>query len=95
MSDLATTTALPETDLSESDAAALRAELIGDRVSVKQLAVALDVCERSINNRIDRDGIPFDKIFNTRYVKLADFRQALVRNTTDAPRRRGRPRKTA
>jgi hypothetical protein len=94
MSDLMTTTAPPADASPESDTAALRAELIGDRVSVKQLSVAFDVTERTINNLIDAHHIPYDKIFNARYVKPANFRRALVGDPPDVPRR-GRPRKIA
>jgi excisionase family DNA binding protein len=70
---------------------ALRNELIGDRVTIEQIAAALDRTTRSIYNLIDRNHIPFVRILGARYLRLDDVRQALIGNP--APRRRGRPRK--
>jgi hypothetical protein len=70
---------------------ALRAELIGDRVTIEQIAAALGRTTRSIYNLIDRHRIPYVRVLNVRYLKLDDVRRALVGDP--APRHRGRPRK--
>lgn len=75
------------------DTDALRAELIGNRVTIEQTANALGVTERSIYNAIARHNIPYVKVFGVRYFKPEDLRAALVADHNTAPRGRGRPRK--
>jgi excisionase family DNA binding protein len=75
--------------------AAIRAALIGDRITLAQAAAAFGVTERSIYNAIEAHGIPFVKVFGVRYLALGDLRRALVPDPSRAPRGRGRPRKAA
>jgi hypothetical protein len=90
--DLMTTTALPPRapDLPNRDA--IRAELIGNRRSIGDLAAAFDVTERTIYNAIAHHSIPYVKVFNVRYLDPADLHRALIAGNT-APRTRGRPTK--
>ena len=75
--------------------AALRANLIGDRVTIEQAAAALNVTERSVYNAITRHSIPFVRVFGVRYLKPDAIRAALLGEITKEPRPRGRPRKAA
>ena len=92
MSDLLTTTAVSTAD---PDAAAIRAALIGDRITITQAAAAFNVTDRSIYNAIEQHRIPYVKVFGVRYIMPADLRRALVLDSNTAPRGRGRPRKAA
>jgi hypothetical protein len=85
------TPAVPATD--NPEAAAIRAALIGDRITIAQAAAAFGVTERSIYNAIDAHCIPFVKAFGVRYLQPTDLRRALVPAANRGPRGRGRPRK--
>jgi len=85
----------PAAEPTDPAAAALRASLIGDRVTIKQAAAALNVTDRSVYNAITQHNIPFVLVFGVRYLSPAALRSALVRETTREPRRPGRPRKAA
>jgi hypothetical protein len=92
MSDLMTTTPMPEIDL---DIAAIRGSLIGNRITIAQAATALGVSERAIYLALEKRPIPYVRCFNVRYMELEDLRRALVTDQNTAARGRGRPRKAA
>jgi hypothetical protein len=79
------------------DMSELRAAVIGNRKSRKQLAKAFDCCERSIDNLAGKYGISYVRVLGERYFDPADFRRALEAEASGrtAPRGRGRPRKAA
>lgn len=77
----------------DTAAAALRATLIGDRVTIDQTATALGVTQRSVYYAVARHNVPFVKVFGVRYFKTEDLRRALVAGHNTAPRGRGRPSK--
>jgi len=87
--------AAPSADPTDPAVIALRASLIGDRVTIPQAAAALDVTTRCIYGAITRHHIPYVRIFGVRYISPAALRAALSPESADAPRRRGRPRKIA
>ena len=96
MSDPMNTTAIPPTtETDQAQAAAIRAALIGDRITIAQAAAAFRVTERCVYNAIETHRIPFVKVFGVRYMAPADLRRALVLDSNTAPRGRGRPRKAA
>ena len=78
MSDLMTSTALPPAD---TETAAIRAKMIGDKMTIAQLAAAFGVTDRAVYNAIEEHRIPFVKIFNVRYLEPNDLRLALVRGS--------------
>ena len=75
--------------------AALRAKLIGNKVTIAQAAAAFHVSERAIYLAIERDHIPYVKVFDVRYLEPDDLRRAVVKNQNLERRGRGRPRKAA
>ncbi len=87
--EITSATALPQ------EVAAIRTTVLGDRISITQAAAAFGVTERAIYLAIARHNIPFVKVFNTRYMGLADLRRTLLAQANAAPRSRGRPRKVA
>ncbi len=95
MSDPISTTPIPPPDAPQPDLAAIRAALIGDKITIAQAAAALTVTDRSIYNAIEQHGIPFSKVFGVRYLAPGDLRRALALDANTAPRGRGRPRKAA
>jgi hypothetical protein len=95
MPDLMNTTPIPLTEGVQSDVSAIRAAMIGDRITITQAAAAFDVTERSIYSAIEQHKIPYVKVFGVRYMAPADLRHALVLGSNTAPRGRGRPRKAA
>jgi len=76
-------------------AAALRAALIGDRVTIEQAAAALGVTPRAVYGAISRHDIPYVRVFGVRYLSPDALRAALVREVNRRPRRPGRPSKNA
>jgi hypothetical protein len=91
-----TETHYPEDEaLDPAKIAALRASLIGKKVTIAQAAAAFRVTERAIYQAIDLQKIPFSKVFGARYLEPDDLRRALVQSQNEAPRGRGRPRKVA
>jgi excisionase family DNA binding protein len=96
-SNLMNTTALPPSGSFEAHSpAADLVDLIGPRLTFKQIAAALGCTERAIYNLVDEHKIPFIRVLSVRYVDPADFRSALTRAQNNAPARgRGRPRKAA
>lgn len=98
MCDTMNTTAPPPTfePPTDADLAAIREQIVGTKVPIPQLALALSVSERSIYNLIDRHRIPFVKLLNKRLVEPADIKSAMLRDQSNAPQRgRGRPRKAS
>ena len=89
-------TAAPAVEPPDPAAAALRTELIGNRVTIEQAAAALGVTQRSVYNAISRKRIPFVRIFGVRYMAPDDIRAALIgESNRQEPPKRGRPRKAA
>lgn len=75
---------------------ALRQTLIGDKVTIEQVAAALGRTERCIYNAIDRHKIPFVRMFGTRYIAPDALKTALLGSEpVPGKRGRGRPRKVA
>ena len=72
------------------------ADIVGNRVSRRELCRALNCCEDTIDNLTKRYNIPYMRLLNERYYDLQEFTAKVQRGTmvgeTDAPRR-GRPRK--
>jgi hypothetical protein len=92
MSELMTTAASITAD---TETAAIRAKLIGDKMTIAQLAAAFGVTDRAVYNAIEEHRVPFVKIFNVRYLEPSELRQALVKGSNSPARGRGRPRKAA
>jgi len=92
MSELMPSAAPPAAD---TEIAAIRAKLIGNKVTIAQAAAAFNVSERSVYLAIEARSIPFVKVFGVRYLEPDDLRRALVLDQSSAPRGRGRPRKAA
>jgi hypothetical protein len=74
----------------------IRTAIIGDRKSRKEIATALSVCTRAIDNLARKHAIPFVTLFGEHYFRMEDIRRPLEASTRrgDAPRR-GRPPKVA
>jgi hypothetical protein len=74
-----------------------RGAFTGGRISRKELARALDVCEDTIDNSARRFNVRYISLFNTRYFDLAEFRAAVAASIRrhDSTPRRGRPPKVA
>ena len=69
-----------------------RSVIIGTRKTPAEIALALDCCERSIWNTIERHNVPYIKFLGRRYVEPRDIAAALlVQEVRRAPRRPGRP----
>jgi len=75
---------------------ALRAKLIGDKVTIEQVAVATGRTERCIYKAIEQHKIPFVRLFGTRYIAPDALKAALLgEEPVSGKRGRGRPRKIA
>jgi hypothetical protein len=75
---------------------ALRASLIGDRVTIEQTAAATNRTPRCIYQAVAKHNIPFVRILGVRYFSPADLRRALApASDATGKRGRGRPRKVA
>lgn len=72
----------------------LRQWLIGDNVTISNIAAALMVTERSIYQLLQKHHIPFVTIFGKRYISPASLEAVLLKPKTYAANSRGRPRKT-
>jgi excisionase family DNA binding protein len=95
MSDVITATTTPPISalVTDPEPAAIRAQIVGNNVSIPNLARALNVTDRSIYNLIAKYRIPFVKVCNQRLLEPADFKAAVLRDQANAPPRRpGRPR---
>jgi hypothetical protein len=55
----------------------IRTDVVGNRVTVPELAVAFGKSTRTIQSIIKTKGVPYLQVGNTRYVDPADFRRAL------------------
>jgi predicted ArsR family transcriptional regulator len=67
--------------------------LLAGRVSIRQLASELNICERTARAEMDRLQVSFVKLCNVRWYDRSAIRQALLaRTVTKTPRGRGRPR---
>jgi hypothetical protein len=72
--------------------AAIRARLIGNKLTIKQLARALNKTERAIYQAIERYNIPYEKVLNERLLDPEVFMCAASQPANTPPRRRGRPK---
>lgn len=90
---VSTATLTPSIDDRKSEA--IRKAIIGDKVTIKEAAVALDRCDRTIYLAVERNPVPHAIIFGARYYELDDLARALVFERNTARRGRGRPRKSA
>jgi hypothetical protein len=72
--------------------AAIRAKLIGNRVTIKQLALALHKTERAIYQAITDHDIPYDKVLNERLLDPEVFMRKVSQPANTPPRSRGRPK---
>ena len=89
----------------DADIATRRAEVIGDRVSIAELARINNQSERSVYQAIDRHRIPFIKVGSERFLRPEDYAQRRGRTgdepfpppelALEPPRRPGRPRSAA
>jgi hypothetical protein len=60
----------------------IRDGLLGKRVTIVQLAVALNKSERTIQAILKAKHVPYLRVGNTRFVDLEDFRRAAVEEGT-------------
>lgn len=72
-----------------------RAELVGQRWTLSQIAAALSCTERAVYDLVARLQLPYVRVLGKRFYDPADIRVALERQAKNHPPRRGRPRKTA
>ncbi len=79
-------------------------DLIGDRITLEQIAAAIrppgrPACARTARNLVDRLHIPFVKVAGVRWYERETVRRALLAGEqggrASAPRRPGRPKKAA
>jgi len=79
----------------ESSPKLSREQLLPNRVTLADIAAAMNGGERAARNHMDRLRVPFVKAMNVRYYDLDDVRAAILNEgAKPAPRGRGRPRKT-
>lgn len=72
----------------------IRAAVLGDRKSTREIAEGFQCHERTVTNIVDRYNVPYVRFLGKRYVLLTDFRAALAHQERNAPPRgRGRPAK--
>jgi Homeodomain-like domain len=93
MSEVMSTTELAGATPPDPEAVAIRQAIIGNRKTIKQIAAALDVTERTIYNIIDAHHVPYIKALGVRWLEPDDIRRALLGKLEPPPPRRGRPRK--
>jgi hypothetical protein len=81
-----------DTQGDDPDIAAIRARLIGNKVTIKQLARALNKTERAIYQAIHDYDIPFERVLSERLLDPAMFMRKVSQLANTPPRRRGRPK---
>ncbi len=74
------------------DITAIRAALIGNRITIAQASAAFNVTDRWIYKAIEQHQIPYVKVFGVRYIAINALREALVKEVNASPKGRGRPR---
>jgi hypothetical protein len=73
-----------------------RPRLLGDRLTLEDIAADLGCCERAARNLMDRLAVPYTKVLNARRYDREAVKTAILGGDVNRfPRGRGRPRKAA
>jgi len=73
-----------------------RNRLLPNRITLDEIAEAIDGCERTARSLMDRLGVPYVRVKNIRLYDRDVVRAAiLAREVNRQPRRPGRPRRAA
>jgi hypothetical protein len=91
--DLAPTTTQMLND--DPKIAAIRAAIIGNRVTIPDFATAMRVTDRAVYYAVKRTPVPYIIVFGVRYYEPEDLARAVVAPKNTESRGRGRPRKSA